>query len=169
MSHAPGGFEIKGWHVLATMIVFFGIIFAVNGVFLYQALSTHTGVISREPYRKGLAYNDRIAFEKAQTARGWTETVALNDARDGLILTLADKHGRPVSGLKIIGLIGRPSTEQLDTSLELIEKTSGTGIYTAAIPKVSEGAWMVDVEGTELNSTGEAPVYRLRKRLWVKP
>ena len=57
---------IQGWHVLVGMIVFFGIIFAVNGVFLVSALNTHTGIVSQQPYRKGLDYNARIAADARQ-------------------------------------------------------------------------------------------------------
>ncbi len=52
---------LTGRHVLLIFLAFFGSIFAVNGWFLYSALSTHTGVVAVEPYRKGLAYNERIA------------------------------------------------------------------------------------------------------------
>ena len=41
---------LTGRHVLYTFIAFFGIIFAVNGVFLYSALKTNTGVVAIEPY-----------------------------------------------------------------------------------------------------------------------
>ena len=51
---------ITGRHVLIGMLVFFGVILGVNGMFLYSALSTYTGVVSDEPYRKGLNYNERI-------------------------------------------------------------------------------------------------------------
>lgn len=170
MDRTPDGFEIKGWHVLAAMLVFFGTIFAVNGVFLYQALSTHTGVIATEPYRKGLGYNDRIAFERQMTGRGWSETLALSDSRDAVTLELSDKYGRPVSGLRVQGFIGRPSTQQEDTPLALAETAPGTGLYRATVPALESGAWMIDLEATELAADGtEQPVYRMRKRLWVKP
>lgn len=170
MNRTPDGFEIKGWHVLAALILFFGSIFAVNGIFLYEALSTHTGVISTQPYRKGLDYNSRIAFEKEMEARGWTEEVVIDENRDGLTLSLADKHGRPVSGLRIAGFVGRPSTEQQDIALTLAETAPGSGHYRAAVHPLEIGAWMIDLEATEMTSEGtEKPVYRLRKRLWVKP
>ena len=62
---------LTGRHVLLAMLAFFGVIFAVNGAFLYFALGSHSGVVAVEPYRKGLAYNQAIAAAEAQERRGW--------------------------------------------------------------------------------------------------
>lgn len=159
--------RIKGWHVLAGLIAFFGVVFAVNGVFLYHALSTHTGVIANEPYRKGLAYNERIADEARQLARGWQDELVLAPAGDRVTLKLVDSSGRPVPGLKIAGLVGRPSTTEHDVRLELGEQPGG--LYAANIPALGPGTWMVSLEASELTSTDERIVWRTRKRLWRTP
>ena len=39
---------LQGCHVLALLVGFFGVVFAVNGYFLAAALSTHTGVVAME-------------------------------------------------------------------------------------------------------------------------
>ncbi len=159
--------KIKGWHVGAAMIAFFGVIFAVNGVFLYSALSTHTGVIANEPYRKGLAYNERIAFDAAQTARGWVEEVALDADGSRLVVSLKDAKGGPVTGLKISGLVGRPSTGEQDVAVTLAETRPGH--YEAVTNLTGRGTFMVNLEGSELGSEGERIVYRMRNRVWLKP
>lgn len=159
--------RIKGWHVLAGMIAFFGVIFAVNGVFLYQALSTHTGVIASEPYRKGLAYNERIAEEARQLELGWRDELTLAPAGDRVTLKLTDSAGRPVGGLKIAGLIGRPSTTEHDIQLELGEQPAG--IYAATVPALAAGTWLVSLEASELTAGGERIVWRTRTRLWRTP
>jgi len=159
--------RIKGWHVLAGLIAFFGVIFAVNGVFLYQALSTHTGVIALEPYRKGLAYNERIAAADQQKALDWADELMLSPAGAGLELKLRDSAGRPVSGLRITGLIGRPSTVEHDVALELAEPAPGN--YQAGFAALEPGTWMVSLEASELTATGEHIVWRARKRLWRTP
>jgi nitrogen fixation protein FixH len=159
--------RIQGWHVLAGMIGFFGVIFAVNGVFLYQALSTHTGVIANEPYRKGLAYNERIADEERQQALGWREQLTLAPTGDRLTLQLTDGAGRPVRGLRIAGLVGRPSTNEHDIRLDLAEQPTGT--YAAAVPPLAAGTWMVSLEASELTAEGERILWRTRTRLWRTP
>lgn len=153
---------LQGRHVLAMMIAFFGVVFAVNGVFLYQAIATYTGVVSVEPYRKGLRYNERIEAERRQDALGWRDSVEL-DASGRLSLQLADEAGRPVGGLKIAAVVGRPSTGAGDKRL-VLEETS-PGHYAATASALDAGAWLVTIE-TDGNGSG---IYRLRKRIWLTP
>lgn len=156
---------LTGRHVLAILIAFFSVVFAVNGVFLYQALSSYTGVVSSEPYRKGLQYNDRIAAERAQDALGWRDGLAL-DRSGHVTLELRDGAGQPVRGLNVTAIVGRPSTAASDRRLTLAEVAAGT--YTAGAPAFDDGAWLVNVEASGA-ATGTANIYRLRKRVWLTP
>ena len=63
MSDLPSsdGFRIRGWHVLAAMCAFFGVIIAVNAVFMTAALRTFPGEVSITPYEDGLAFNRQLA------------------------------------------------------------------------------------------------------------
>src|SRR5262249_34112510 len=72
---------MQGRHVLVAFLAFFGTVFAVNGTLIYEAVSTHTGLVANEPYRKGLAYNARIGADERQARLGWTETLEVG--RDG--------------------------------------------------------------------------------------
>lgn len=154
---------LEGRHVLICLLAFFGIIFAVNGVFLYQALSTYTGVVSAEPYRKGLHYNDRIEAERRQDALGWRETLTLAPS-GALSIALADSGGLPVRALEVTAVVGRPSTSASDKRIRLGEVESGR--YVAPLGALEPGAWLVNIEASEPGNA--APIYRLRKRLWHK-
>ena len=159
-----GSRELKGRHVLFMLIAFFGIVFGVNGVFLARALQTHTGVVSVEPYVKGLKYNDRIASGERQAKLGWQETLSIGV--DGAIaLDVVDAGGRPVRGLKFAGSIGRPATSSLDRAIALVETDPGR--YVARTAVLDEGTWVVAVEATS-SDYGTDPVYRLRRRVWLK-
>lgn len=156
---------IDGRHALALLIVFFGIVFSVNGYFLYSALSTHTGVVSVEPYRKGLAYNQRIAADEQQTALGWHDEITVS--RDGVItIDIKGPDGHAISGLTITGTIGRPSTAAHDRPLALGGQPAGR--YSATTTALSEGAWIITLEARKSLDDAE-PVYRARRRLWLKP
>jgi nitrogen fixation protein FixH len=157
-------FELKGRHVLFAFLTFFGVIFAVNGYFLYSALGTHTGVVAHEPYRKGLQYNDRIAEDEKQSELGWAHVLAAStDGR--LILNLKDKAGAPVVGLRIFGTLGRPSTSDFDRMIAFTERVPGT--YVADTAVLADGAWISSIEAHEAG--GARPIYRGRNRLWLKP
>ena len=116
--------RLQGRHVLAIALTFFGVVFAVNGVFLFAALSTHTGVVANEPYRKGLAYNARIAAADRQDHLGWSDAVSMS--ADGTVsLALADKAGAAIEGLQVQATIGRPSTGRYDRTVALVEGPAG--------------------------------------------
>ena len=115
---------LNGRHVLGVFLTFFAAVFVANGAMIYSALSTHTGLVANEPYRKGLHYNERIAADARQGRLGWVEDVGLSI--DGRVsLALAESDGRPVRGLRIEGVLGRPSTNRHDVRLALAEKGSG--------------------------------------------
>ena len=81
---------------------------------------------------------------------------------------LADKQGRPISGLSVQGFIGRPSTEQHDTRVTLRE-TETPGTYSARVGALSPGNWLLQLEVREQKSDGIEVAYRLKERLWLKP
>lgn len=156
---------VQGRHVLAAFIAFFAAVFVVNGAMIYQALSTHTGLVANEPYRKGLHYNERIAADAQQAGLGWVE--ALDVARTGLVrLKLAWPDGRPVPGLKIEGVLGRPSTNRHDVKLSLTEASPGS--YEAHVQSIAEGNWVITLEAFS-SGAGSEPTYRTRRRLWLRP
>lgn len=161
----PEGFRIGGRHVLAAFIVFFGIIFAVNGYMLARALATHSGVVAVEPYRKGLAYNERIRAGDRQAELGWRDEMQLVNA-ETLAVTITDRDGKPVSSLALSAVIGRPSTVISDRSVELSETNPGS--YTANVAALQPGAWLVSLEVKAPDQTKD-PIYRAKRRLWLKP
>lgn len=159
---------LRGIHVLVAFIGFFGVIFAVNGVFLYQALSTHTGVVSKQPYRRGLEYNTRVEAGERQQKLGWRDDVRFSPETGRLVVKISDKAGSPVTGLRIAGLMGRPSTVQYDVKLVLAETRSGQ--YEAVVGSRGEGNWLVQLAaetGRGEKAEGEV-IYRLKRRLWLK-
>jgi nitrogen fixation protein FixH len=155
---------LRGRHVLGVFLAFFAAVFLVNGVMIYSALSTHTGLVAIEPYRKGLHYNERIAADERQARLGWTDKIDVHlDGRVAIVL--ADGGGRPVSGLKIEAVLGRPASNRHDVRLTFAEATPGR--YEARTAPLAEGAWLVALEARA--DSGEEPVYRSRRRLWLKP
>jgi nitrogen fixation protein FixH len=156
---------LKGSHVLATFVAFFGVIFVVNGSMIYNAVSTYGGLVSKEPYRKGLHYNERIAASERQAQLHWSDGVTL--ARDGALeIAIADGAGKAVTGLTVKAVLGRPATNREDRPFALIESAPGT--YVAAAGGIDPGTWVLSFEVFEGQAAGE-PSYRGRRRLWLKP
>jgi nitrogen fixation protein FixH len=159
----PGG--LTGRHVLFAFLGFFGVIFAVNGYFLYSALSTYTGTVANEPYRKGLAYNSRIAADERQSELKWTDTIEL--VSDGTVsMTIAGPDNRKLDGLVVSGVLSRPATSGFDHALKFTEVEPGR--YSAKAGKIDGGNWLAVIE-VRMAATDKDPTYRTRRRLWLKP
>ena len=60
---------------------------------IYSALSTHTGLVANEPYRKGLHYNERIEADERQARLGWSDSIEIG--RDGRVTLLVTRPRRP--------------------------------------------------------------------------
>jgi len=155
---------LQGRHVLIGVLAFFAIVFLANGAMMYEAISTHSGLVAREPYRKGLYYNERIAADERQARLGWKNVVELS--RDGrVVVALVDEEGRPVAGMKLAVLIGRPSTDRRDVRLTLSETEPGR--YEGKTTPLDAGNWLFALE-VRADARADQPLYRARRRLWLK-
>ena len=76
---------------------------------------------------------------------------------------LAAAEGRPVTGLRAAGSLGRPSTNRHDIALAFSEVAPGR--YEAQIGPLAEGTWLITVDAWR--NAGADPVYRTRNRVWL--
>jgi len=139
MTHASPrpAFELKGWHVLAAMLLFFGLDIAVNTVFMVTAYRTYPGEGSETPYEDGLAYNTALQQRQAQEALGWRITAG--EATGGsLEVQVLSKAGAGLHGLNIKGELQRPATETGRRTVAFRE--AAPGVYDAAGSGL-HGAW----------------------------
>lgn len=144
---------IRGWHVGLGFVFFFGIIFAVNGTLIYQAISGFDGLEQEDAYRKGRAYNYVLDEMNAQKALGWTTSIKTTPlAKDAsphattLAVTFKDAAGVPVSNLAVHGTFWRPVMQGADARLPLKETTPGT--YEGAFDLAFGGNWEVRIAAT---------------------
>lgn len=142
MSTRPSVFDLlrppmTGRHVLIYMMAFFGVIFAVNGVFLYVSLITHPGVTSDDAYRKGLRFNLELERADRQNARGWTTDIGIVGGIPEI--RISDKAGRPVTELTVDATARRPVHDRSDRNIILQEVAAGR--YRADHSPLSPGRW----------------------------
>ncbi|MEQ1755404.1 MAG: FixH family protein [Micropepsaceae bacterium] len=136
--------EVKGWHVLVMLLVFFGITIGVNSVFVSYALSTFAGEDVEQPYMKGLEYNKTIAARVAQQKLGWTATLAAgrNDAKEVAVELHVEGHDKlAVNGLDVTVMLRHPTNAHFDREVKL--DPQGNGVYRATLTHVLPGQWDV--------------------------
>ena len=157
--------HLAGWHVLTGMVAFFAVVVSVNGAMIYSAISTHSGVVATEPYRKGLHYNDRVRADETQQRMGWGDNLTI-EGNGQIELAITNADGVPVRALNVRLVIGRPTTNRHDVIVELV--SSPTGHYAARIKTLPPGHWIAAVEARTSRADPE-PVYRARRRIWIAP
>jgi len=133
---AKPAWTITGRHVLVGMILFFGVIFVIDGMFIATAYRTFSGQVASNPYEAGLAFNQTLEQRRREAALGWKATVDTPDA--GVVaVRMVDKAGAPLSALSMTGVLERPATEVGRQTL--VFKPAGDGWYRAAARL--DGAW----------------------------
>jgi nitrogen fixation protein FixH len=156
--------QITGKHVLFILFAFFGVMLAVNGVFVYFATATFSGVSTEDAYRKGLHYNETIAAFQVQQATGWHSAVSLDGP--ALRLEMQDASGRPIDGLMIEGTLERPATNQEVRTLTF--HGAGNGLYSADVANLANGQWQLQAEARAADAS-QIPPYKVTARIWQKP
>ena len=149
------GFRIKGWHVLAAVVGFFGVVIAADAAFLVMAYKTFPGEVSTTPYEDGLAYNRAAEERRAQAALGWSATA--ETTLGGVTVQITDRNGEPVAGLPLQGRLRRPATEAGGITLKFAEAAPGRYVADA---RPGSGAWDL------LVSAPKAPFKAERRLTW---
>lgn len=142
----PPRFTIKGRHVLVAFVLFFGLIAAVDAVFISLAYRTFSGQVAKNPYEAGLLYDRTLAQRAAQAELGWSATLALAEDRV-LELVITDKAGKGVDGLTVKAALERPATDAGGRALPLTGRGGGRYVAEAELA----GAWDVVVLATGRN------------------
>ena len=130
------GFRFTGWHFLAVIVGFFGIVVATDTAFVIQAVRTFPGEVASTPYEDGLAYDRTLAQQQVQAKLGWRATASAEP--DSVAFEVRDRKGAPVAHLSVTGELERPTTEAGKIALTFRESRPGRYVAMATIPP---GAW----------------------------
>lgn len=157
-----------GWWYPWLFVGAFGIVFTVNGIMVYFAVSSWTGLETKNYYKASTDYNSVLAQRAKQTALGWVaefsyeNTPVNDDPRAGMYhLRFTDKTGTAIEGLTITAKAVRPTHEGYDQSMSFIER--GNGNYTASATLPLPGQWELRYAA---QSTDE--LFKMRQRIVVK-
>ena len=162
-SDHPTGPQLTGWMVLVYLLTFFGVVIGVNGLLIYESLSTMRGVDTESAYQAGRMFEQDVATLKAQDARHWKVDAKLTPAPDGTRLELVarDDAGRILTGMAASASFERPTDRGLDRRIALTEDSPGQFHgKTELIP----GQWDLVIE---ISRQGQQ-LFRSRNRVVLK-
>ncbi len=136
--YSPGGRPFTGRRFLLVIVAFFGVIFAVNGLMTWFALTNYRGVVVDSGFVASQDFNEDKARADAQAARGWRTIVT---APDGVpLLSLRDRDGAPLAGLRVTMRALRPLDIHFDRDLSVREAAPGEYAADEALPP---GQWRI--------------------------
>jgi nitrogen fixation protein FixH len=157
----------SGWWYPYIFVAVFLVVAAVNGLFIYKATSTFSGLETERHYEKGLAYNKDLEMAKHQQELGWqVEAKVVPLAEDGTKRKVAieasfkDKLGQPLDAMAVRALFVRPVQQGHDASVPLSSR--GKGIYTTETELDFHGVWDLRVV-----AIGEKESYQLAQRIQI--
>jgi len=140
------GKPLTGAKVLAILVGFFVVVFGVNFLMAYDAMSTFRGEAARNAYETGLKYNSEIAAAAAQNERHWKVDVTM---ADGFAATFRDADGHAVEGLAVTGAFAAPADAKRDRAFALVE--TSPGVYAGAAAPA--GVWDLQISAKQDNQT----------------
>ena len=127
----------KGTWVLLCFIAFFGVIVVVNSIFIYNALGTHSGVVTKQPYEKGLAYNETL-----EKARSQPDIAHIVSYQDGILRWELPGVDDARGSARIV----RPVHDGYDFDVTL--RRVGGGVYEVQPDLPLRGQWTAKLKAT---------------------
>jgi nitrogen fixation protein FixH len=157
------GPRLTGWLVLVYLLAFFGVVTGVNGVMIYEALSTMRGVDTESAYQAGRMFEQDVAMLKAQDTRHWQVDAKLTPVPEGARLDLLarDEAGQVLTGMAASASFERPTDRGLDRRIALTEDSSG---QFNGKTELIRGQWDLVIE---ISRQGER-LFRSKNRVVIK-
>jgi len=151
---------INGRTVLFLFVGFFAVVFAVDGVFAYFAITSWPGVARKDAYQAGLRYNETLEEARRQAALGWHSGIAI-DSDGALVVMIADVGGKAIEGLDVTVTLARAVSETSDMVVAL--DPSESGAYSGTVMPPVGGLWHAtivarDADGHRFRMTHEIVV-----------
>ncbi|MEM9221432.1 MAG: FixH family protein [Pseudomonadota bacterium] len=134
--------KFTGWHMLAVMVTFFGVIITVNITMAVYASTSWTGLLAKNGYVASIDYHRDEAQRRAAEALGWS----IATSEDGGLLTveLRDNADKALEAT-VVASASDGLGKTPDVLVELARAGPGRWRSTGPLPK---GRWVVKTEIT---------------------
>jgi nitrogen fixation protein FixH len=143
------GFELKGIHVGAIIVLFFAAVMAVNFYFVTKALATFPGEDEAKSFAQGLHYNDTLRDRARQAALGWRAEADMEPGANGgakIEVRVYDRSGSALTGLALSGVLRHPVDARFDAPLTF---HAAGDTYVAETAAIREGHWILRARASE--------------------
>ncbi len=150
-------FRFTGWHMLACMIAFFGVIITVNFTMAYMASGTWTGLVVKNSYVASQKFNGELKDAQLQAESGIRSRLTYADGE--LVIRVSNRDGTGILPSQAEAWIGRPAFEQQDRILRADCQDGGLCVVRSDL---KPGLWAI-----RFLAVAEGRSYRRDARLLV--
>lgn len=164
MAEATSEKQLTGRHVLLMLLAFFGVMFVVNIIFAYLAVTSFTGEDVPKSYQQGVEYNKTIQARQAQQTLNWAvyaNSYKADDQDTTIVVKILDETSQPVPDLSVTGIMRHPTDKAFDRNVEL--QSYEDGLYRANID-LTDGTWTLVATA----KVKDRAVYKFTHDVWVK-
>jgi nitrogen fixation protein FixH len=132
--------KFTGWHMTIILVVFFGIVMAVNFAMARMAVGTFGGTVVDNSYVASQNYNRWLDSADKQGRLGWD--VKLSLSADRHVVVDARQSGLALDKLNAVGDALHPLGRADDIALSFVPQSDGRLLSKAALPA---GRWNVQL------------------------
>ena len=132
----------RGSWIPWAFVLFFVVVTAVNGVMIWFAMDSWTGLSSGQAYDRGLRYNHNLEAARKQAALGWQPRLTARSVGPGhaeATLVVHDAAGQALQGAIVEISFERPTREGVDFVVALAPDQPGRYRAGFALPLI--GVW----------------------------
>jgi nitrogen fixation protein FixH len=156
--------EITGRTVLIWLLVFFGIVMAVNFVMMRAATMTFGGLETASSYQAGLAFNSERATALDQAQRHWNVTahVARSASDEAAVsVSVRDRDGRLLKNIAMQARLIHPADARHDHGFDMQETSPGE---FRGVTLAESGQWDLQIDILRADER----LFRSRSRIHVE-
>jgi nitrogen fixation protein FixH len=122
----------------------FAVVIAVNGIMIWFAIGSFSGLYTQGAREQGLHYNAVVAEQKARDALGWNVDASWNDRAHRLEVALRHADGSALSGASVDVALVRPAEKREPFAVAMRETADGRYAGEVALP--ARGNWDLEIE-----------------------
>ena len=130
-------------HVPWLFVAGFAIVFAVNGIMVWLAVGSFSGLYTPQPRERSLHYNEVIAQQANRDSLGWRIEPSWQPQENRLEIAVVDASGQPLTGARLQAELIRPAERRAPITVDMTAIDSGRYAATVALP--ARGNWDLDL------------------------
>lgn len=140
MTMPPPARRFTGRHIAIILVIFFGIVIAVNITMARLAIGTFGGTVVDNSYVASQNFNDWLAQARNERALGWRVAIS-RDAGGRVVVTASDAAGQPLAGALVTAIARHPLGRRPEQTLNFAPE--GQGFLSATA--LGAGRWQLVV------------------------